>query len=103
MQGMDLPKCVYKMYQRIGSPRNFRMALAAGERLLSLCVKNQVGADVETVPNLCRYFGIGKTKQNPHLSKVWERQAQHEKATQMHNASSFERRGKDRRATSEES
>ena len=53
MQGMDLPKCVYKMYQRIGSPRNFRVALAAGERLLSLYRKNQVGADVETVPNLC--------------------------------------------------
>ena len=62
MQGMDLPKCVHEMYQRIGSPRNFRVALAAGERLLSLHRKNQMGADVKTVPNLCRYFGIGKTK-----------------------------------------
>ena len=50
------------MYQRIGSPRNFRVALEAGERLLSLYRKNQVGADVETVPNLCRYFSVGKTK-----------------------------------------
>ena len=62
MQGMDLPKCVYEMYQRIGSPRNFRVALAASERLFSLYRKNQVGADVETVPNLCRYFDVGKTK-----------------------------------------
>ena len=62
MRGMDLPKCVYEMYQRIGSPGNFRAALAAGERLLSLYRKNQVGADVETIPNLCRYFKIGKTK-----------------------------------------
>ena len=31
MQGMDLPRCVYNMYDRIGNPRNFRAALAMGE------------------------------------------------------------------------
>ena len=31
MQGMDLLKCVYKMYERIHNPHNFRAALAAGE------------------------------------------------------------------------
>ena len=61
-QEMDLPRCLYEMYERIGSPRNFRAALAAGERLLLLYRKNQVGADVETVPNLCRYFDMGKRK-----------------------------------------
>ena len=31
MQGVDLPKCVYEMYERIHNPCNFRAALAAGE------------------------------------------------------------------------
>ena len=31
MQGIDLLKCVYKMYERIHNPHNFRAALAAGE------------------------------------------------------------------------
>ena len=31
MQGMDLLKCVYKMYERIHNPHNFRAALAADE------------------------------------------------------------------------
>ena len=31
IQRMELPKCVYDMYGRIGNPRNFRAALAAGE------------------------------------------------------------------------
>ena len=97
---MDLPRWVYEMYEKIGSPRTFRAALAAGERLLSLYQKNQVGADVEMVPNLCRYFDIGKTK----LHKILHCQKyEKDKPDVMHNASSCERRGEDRRASSEES
>ena len=61
IQGMDLPSCVYDIYDRIGNPRNFRAALTMGELLLSL-YKNQVGADVETIPNLYTYFDVGKTE-----------------------------------------
>ena len=62
MQGMDLPKYVYEMYERIHSPHNFRMALSAGEQLLSLYKYNQAGTDVVTVPDLCTFFDVGKTK-----------------------------------------
>ena len=31
IQGMDLLKCKYEMYERIHNPCNFRAALAAGE------------------------------------------------------------------------
>ena len=62
MQGMDLPKCVYEMYERIHSPRSFRVALAAGEQLLSLYKHNRAGTDVVTVPDLCTFFDVRKTK-----------------------------------------
>ena len=36
IQGEELPRCIYDMYARINNPHNFRAALAAGERLLSI-------------------------------------------------------------------
>ena len=62
MPGMDLPKYVYEMYERIHSPHNFRAALAAGEWLLSLYKHNKAGTDVVTVPDLCTFFDVRKTK-----------------------------------------
>ena len=62
IKGMDLPKHVYNMYDRIGNPRNFKAAFATGEQLLSLYHKNQVGADVETIQNLCTHFDVGQMK-----------------------------------------
>ena len=62
MQRMDLLTCACDMYERIGNARNFRAALAAGEHLLSLYKYNQVAANVKTVPDLCHYFDVGKTK-----------------------------------------
>ena len=37
VRGTELPQCVYQMSQRIGNPRDFRAALAAGE-LASVCI-----------------------------------------------------------------
>ena len=62
MQGMDLPKCEYEMYEGIHSPHNFRVALAAGEWLLSLYKHNQTRTDIVTVPDLCTFFDVRKTK-----------------------------------------
>ena len=36
VRGSELPQCVYQMNQRIANPRDFRAALAAGERLYSV-------------------------------------------------------------------
>ena len=62
VHGGELPKYIWDMYQRIGKPRNFGVALKAGERLLTLYLKNQVGSDIATIPYLCTYFSMGKTK-----------------------------------------
>ena len=62
MQGMDLLKCVYEMYKRIHSPHTFRVALAAGEWLLSLYKHNQARTNVVTGPDLCTFFNVRKTK-----------------------------------------
>ena len=62
MQGMDLPACVYEMYERIQNPLNFRAALAVGEWLLSLYKHNQARTSVVKVPDLCTFFDVGKTK-----------------------------------------
>ena len=61
-QGEELPRCVYDMYARINNPHNFRVALAAGERLLSIYKYNQVGTDIKKVLDLCDYFNVGKMK-----------------------------------------
>ena len=62
VQGIELPKCVQAMYERIGKLRNFQVALVAVERLLTLHLKNQFGSDIAIIPNLCTNFGMGKTK-----------------------------------------
>ena len=58
----ELPQCVYQMNQRIANPRDFRAALAAGERLYSLYKFNQTGTPPISVPKLCNYYDVGKTK-----------------------------------------
>ena len=60
IQGEELPRCVYGMYARINNPHNFRVTLAAGERLLSKEKYNQVGTDIKKVPELCNYFDVGR-------------------------------------------
>ena len=62
VRGTDLLQCVYDMYGRINHPRNFRAALAAGEHLFSQYKFNQAGTPVVSIPELCTYFDVGKTK-----------------------------------------
>ena len=62
VRGMELPQCVYQMSQRIENPRDFRAALAAGERLYSMYKYHQAGTPPVSIPELCTYFDIGKTK-----------------------------------------
>ena len=62
VKGSELPQCVHQMSQRINNPRDFRAALAVGERLCSLYKYNQAGMPPTLIPDLCTYFDIGKTK-----------------------------------------
>ena len=62
VRGTELPQCVYQMNQRIGNPRDFRAALAAGERLYSMYKYHQVGTPPVSIPELCTNFNVGKTK-----------------------------------------
>ena len=62
VRGTELPQCVYQMNQRIGNPRDFRAALAAGEHLYSLYKYHQAGTPPVSIPELCTNFDIGKTK-----------------------------------------
>ena len=62
VRGSELPQCVYQMNQRIANPRDFCAALAAGERLYSMYKFNQTGSMPISVPELCNYYDIGKTK-----------------------------------------
>ena len=62
VRGTNLPQCVYDMYGRINHPRNFRVALAAGECLFLQYKFNQAGTPVVSIPELCTYFNVGKTK-----------------------------------------
>ena len=57
-----MPQCVYEMSQRINHPRDFRATLAAGERLYSLYKFNQAGTPPISIPELCNYYDVGKTK-----------------------------------------
>ena len=50
------------MYERINHPRNFRAALAAGECLFLQYKFYQAGTPVVSIPELCTYFNVGKTK-----------------------------------------
>ena len=62
VQGPELPQCVYETSQKISHPRDFRATLAAGERLYSLYKFNQAGTPPISVPELCNYYDVGKTK-----------------------------------------
>ena len=62
VRGSELPQCVYQMNQRIANPRDFRAALAVGERLYSLYKYNQAGTPPTSIPDLCTYYDVGKTK-----------------------------------------
>ena len=50
------------MYSRIGNPRDFRIALAVGERLFSQYKNNQVGTPIISIPELCLLYNVRKTK-----------------------------------------
>ena len=62
VRGAKLPQCVYEMGQRISHPQDFHAALAAGERLYSLYKFNQAGTPPISIPELCKYYDVGKTK-----------------------------------------
>ena len=62
VRGTELPQCVYQMSQRIENPRDFRATLAAGERLYGMYKCHQAGTPPVSIPELCTYFEIGKTK-----------------------------------------
>ena len=62
VRGTELPQCVYQMSQRIENPRDFQAVLAAGEWLYSMYKSHQAGTQPVSIPELCNYFDIGKTK-----------------------------------------
>ena len=62
VRGPELPQCIYGMSERINHPRDFCAALAADERLYSLYKFNQAGTPPISIPELCNYYDVGKTK-----------------------------------------
>ena len=62
VEGAEVPQCIRDMYHCINNPRDFRAALAAGERLFSQYKYNQAGTPPMSIPELCVLFDIGKTK-----------------------------------------
>ena len=62
VKGSELPQCVHQMSQRIDKPRDFRAALAVGERLYSLYKYNQARTPPTSILDLCTYFDVSKTK-----------------------------------------
>ena len=62
VRGMELPQCVYQMSQQIENPRDFRATLAAGKHLYGMYKFHQAGTPPVSIPELCTYFDIGKTK-----------------------------------------
>ena len=58
----ELPSSVNEMYSRIGNPRDFRIALAVGERLFSQYKNKQVGTPLMSIPELCLLHNVRKTK-----------------------------------------
>ena len=62
VRGTDLPQCVHDMYSRINHPHNFRAALVVGKCLFSQYKFNQAGTPIVSIPELCTYFNVGKTK-----------------------------------------
>ena len=86
VRGMDLSQCVYDMYGRINHPHNFRVALAAGERLFSQYKFNQAGTPVVSILEFCTYFDVGKTKLYEILPrrKIWKRRGSGEETLEMY-------------------
>ena len=62
VRGSELPQCVHQMSQCISNPRDFCATLAVGERLYSMYKYNQAEMPPTSIPDLCTYFDIGKTK-----------------------------------------
>ena len=62
VKGSELPQCVHQMSQRIDNPRDFHAALAVGEWLYSLYKYTQAGTPSTSIPDLCMYFDVSKTK-----------------------------------------
>ena len=62
VKGSELPQCVHQMRQHIDNPRNFCAALAVDEQLYSLYKYNQAGMPPTSIPDLCMYFDVSKTK-----------------------------------------
>ena len=62
VKGSELPKCVHQMSQHIDNPIDFCAALAVGERLYSLYKYNRARMPLTSIPDLCTYFDVGKTK-----------------------------------------
>ena len=62
VRGSELPQCLYQMNQCIENLRDFHAVLAVGERLYSLYKYNQAGTPPTSIPDLCTYFDVGKTK-----------------------------------------
>ena len=62
VKGSELPQCVHQMSQHIDNPRDFHAASAVCERLYSLYKYNQTGMPPTSIPDLCTYFKVGKTK-----------------------------------------
>ena len=62
VRGSELPQCIHQMSQCISNPRDFHATLAIGERLYSLYKFNQARTPPTSIPDLCTYFYVGKTK-----------------------------------------
>ena len=62
VKGSELPQCVHQMNQCINNPRDFCATMAVGKRLYSLYKSNQAGMPPTSIPDLCMYFDVSKTK-----------------------------------------
>ena len=54
----SLPDCVHKIYNQINDPYSFRLALAAGERMLNLLQAKQEDKKVDSMEKTCHYFEV---------------------------------------------
>ena len=54
----QLPECVEEMYERIGDPHKFRVALAAGERLVNIYKHNRDDEKIESIDATAHRFEV---------------------------------------------
>ena len=54
----QLPECVEEMYERIGDPHKFRVALAAGEHLVNIYKHNRDDVKIESIDATAHRFEI---------------------------------------------